>query len=81
MRFIVDANVVVSAALSKFPVPFRALELVLDHNTSLISDETFTELKATLYKPKFDKHFLLEDTRLGILSTILKCSAIIIPTV
>lgn len=81
MRCIVDANVIVSAALSKFSIPFRVLELVLDHHTSFISDETFEELKATLYKTKFDKYFLLEDTRPDILSTILKYSTIIIPTV
>lgn len=81
MRFVVDANVVVSASLSKFSVPLRALELVLDHHTSLISDKTFNELKVTLYKPKFDRYFLLEDTRPGILSTIVKYSTIIIPTV
>ena len=81
MRFIVDANVIVSASLSKFSVPFKALELVLDHHTPLLSEETFAELKVTLYKPKLEKYFLLEDTRPGILSTILKYSTIIIPTI
>jgi uncharacterized protein len=81
MRVVLDANVIVSASLSKFSVPFRALELVIDHHFPLISDKTFAELKTTLYKPKFDKYFLLEDTRPGIIATILKYSAIIIPTV
>ncbi len=81
MRFIVDANVIISASLSKFSTPFRTLELVLDRHTSLISDKTFTELKVTLYKPKFDKYFILEDTRPGILSNILKYSTIIIPSI
>lgn len=79
MRFIVDANVIISASLSKYSVPFRALEMVLDHHTLLISEETFIELKNTLYKSKFDKYFSPDDARPGVLNTILKYSSVIIP--
>ena len=79
MRIIVDANVVISAALSKFSVPFLALEQVLDSHTNLISEKTFEELKVTLYQPKFDKYFFSDDTRPDILETILQYSLVIIP--
>ena len=79
MRIIVDANVVISAALSKFSVPFLALALVLDSHTNLISEKTFEELKVTLYQPKFDKYFFSDDTRPEILETILQYSLVIIP--
>lgn len=49
MRIIVDANVVISAALSKFSVPFLALEQVLDRHTNLISEKTFEELKIIVW--------------------------------
>ncbi len=79
MRFVVDANVIISAALSKQSVPFRALEMVLDHHTPIISEQTFEELQTTLYKSKFDRYFAIEDTRPGILATILRYSFVVTP--
>ncbi len=79
MRVVVDANIVISAALSKFSVPFRALELILDSHTSLISEKTFEELRTAVYQPKFD--FSSVDTRPDILETILQYSLVVFPEI
>jgi predicted nucleic acid-binding protein len=71
MRCVFDANVIISASLSKYSVPFRAFEFVLDHHTLLLSKETFEELESTLFKTKFNKYFFPEDTRPGVLGTVL----------
>lgn len=81
MRIVLDTNVIISAALSKNSIPFRVFEEVIELHQSLISTITFDELRETLYKPKFDKYFLPEDTRPSILWTVLRYSSVIIPTI
>lgn len=81
MRIVLDTNVIISAALSKNSTSFLAFERVIDSHTSLISLSTFKELQATVYKPKFDKYFSLEDTRPGIIETVLRYSFVIIPAI
>ncbi len=79
MRVVLDTNVIISAALSKNSTTFRAFERAMDSHTPLISFATFEELQETLYKPKFDKYFSLEDTRPGIIETVLRFGSVIIP--
>jgi predicted nucleic acid-binding protein len=67
MRFVLDANVIINASLAKNSVAFKTFERVLDIHTPLISESTFSELRITLFKSKFDRYFFPEDTRPGIL--------------
>jgi len=70
MRVVLDANVVVSAALSKNSTTYRAFEKAVDINTLLISENTFDELMYVIYRPKFEKYFVPDDTRPDILLTV-----------
>ncbi len=81
MRVVLDANVVVSAALSKNSTTYRAFEKAVDINTLLISENTFDELMYVIYRPKFEKYFVPDDTRPDILLTVLKHGKLIVPSV
>ena len=81
MRVVVDTNVIISAAISKKSTSFLALELVIDFHKILISSPTFEELQGTLYQLKFERYFFPEDTRPGILETVLRYSSVVVPTV
>ena len=81
MRLVLDANVIVSAALTPNSTSFRVLEKALEGNTLLISENSFEELKTVLYKPKFERYFTPEDTRPNILKIVLKFGELIATTV
>ncbi len=81
MRIVLDANVIVSAALSKKSISYRAFEKTVEKNVLLISEDTFDELFDVLYRPKFRKYFIPEDTRPDILLTVLRFGVLITPAV
>lgn len=57
MRFVVDTNILVSAALFPSSIPAKALNIVLNSGKLLFSAETKNELLKVLNRPKFNKYF------------------------
>jgi uncharacterized protein len=57
-RFVLDANVLVSALLFSQGKPRQSLEKAQTTGVVLMSDSTFDELERVLSRPKFDKYVL-----------------------
>ena len=56
-RFVIDTNVLISAALSPSGVPRAVVDTIRDANGILLfSDETFGELEVRFRLPKFDRY-------------------------
>lgn len=69
MRIIIDTNVLVSAAILPHSLPYKALNLVIDDDLLLFSEETLTELVQVLDRPKFDAYITYEK-RAGFLEML-----------
>jgi len=59
-EWVIDTNVLISAALSARGMPARLVQLVLERGVLVFSGPTFEELKTRLYRPKFDRYISLE---------------------
>ena len=59
-EWVIDTNVLISAALSARGAPARLVQLLLERGTVVFSHPTFDELKTRLYRPKFDRYISLE---------------------
>ena len=59
-EWVIDTNVLISAALSARGAPARLVQLVLERSVLVFSQPTFDELKTRLYRPKFDRYISLE---------------------
>jgi putative PIN family toxin of toxin-antitoxin system len=59
-EWVIDTNVLISAALSARGAPARLVQLVLERDVLVFSQPTFDELKTRLYRPKFDRYISLE---------------------
>jgi uncharacterized protein len=55
-RFVLDANVLVSAVLSSQSKAHQAFDLAIDTGIILMSDPVFTEIAEVLLRPKFDRY-------------------------
>jgi putative PIN family toxin of toxin-antitoxin system len=62
-RFVIDTNVLISAALLGGSVPAQWLNHVLRHGRLVFSDTTFAELETRLWRPKFDRYVTTEDRK------------------
>ncbi|MFN2453132.1 MAG: putative toxin-antitoxin system toxin component, PIN family [Pyrinomonadaceae bacterium] len=71
MRFVLDTNVVVSAALLAHSIPRHVFDKALDDGEILISVPVLLELTAVLSRKKFAK-YLLEEERRRFLIALLK---------
>lgn len=60
-RYVLDANVVVSALLLNDSVPGRAFEHARRHGTILVSDASLAELRSGLGRSKFDRYLTRTD--------------------
>jgi len=60
LKFVIDSNIWISAALSPGGKPARLVELVLDCAIPVFSPETFHELETRIWKPKFDRYLSIE---------------------
>jgi uncharacterized protein len=58
-RFVLDANVLISASLFSQGKPRQALKKAQSTGVLLMSDSTFDELERVLSRPKFDKYLPL----------------------
>ena len=58
--WVLDTNVLISAALSRQGSPYALVQRVLAHARVVFCDATFEELRTRLYRPKFDRYISLE---------------------
>lgn len=61
--WVIDTNVLISAALSSQGVPARLVRFALSQRILVFSQPTFDELSTRLYRPKFDPFLTLEQRR------------------
>ena len=65
-NWVLDTNVLISAALSSKGAPHALVQHILSHGCLVFSTATFEELRSRLYRPKFDIYLSL-DMREGLL--------------
>lgn len=76
-KFVVDTNVLISAALSN-GVPFQVIEYLSKKNALVFSKETINELASRIMKPKFDKYVSIECRESYVNNLILSSEVVII---
>jgi uncharacterized protein len=76
LRFVLDANLIVSAVLFENSIPRRALDKARFNYTVVVSSFTITEITDVLTRKKFDRYVSLYD-RQNFLSDFLKSSELI----
>ena len=64
--WVLDTNVLISAALSSKGAPHALVQHVLNNGCLVFSTATFEELRSRIYRPKFDVYLSL-DMREGLL--------------
>ncbi len=67
LRFVLDTNVIISAALLPKSIVRQAFDRAVTEGTILLSDEILLEWERIIRKPKFNK-YILEDERIEFLS-------------
>ena len=78
-NFVVDTNLLVSAAIIKNTLPFRGIEKIIREGHSLVfSTETFHEIETGLQRPKFDRYDR-QDKREKFLSVCAEAGVFVIP--
>lgn len=75
-RYVLDANVVVSALLFKDSVPGRAFEHARRHGTILVSDASLSELRSVLGRAKFDRYLTRTDRDGFLLALMQECELV-----
>lgn len=70
-RFVLDTNLIVSAALLADSAPRQAFELALNRGELLLSDAMQIELSEVLMRSKFDR-YVAEEKRLRFLVSLLR---------
>jgi putative PIN family toxin of toxin-antitoxin system len=68
--FVLDTNVIVSAALFPDSVPRRAFEKAIDLGKPLLSAEFLEELHEVLNRKRFDR-YVSQESRKGFLATLV----------
>ncbi len=58
--WVLDTNVLISAALSSKGAPHALVQHILGQSCLVFSNATFEELRSRLYRPKFDVYLSLE---------------------
>lgn len=75
-RFVLDTNLIVSAALFKQSIARQAFEKAITTGEILLSDALQTELSEVFLRQKFDRYVSLE-TRLRFLSGFISLSTVV----
>ena len=70
-RFVLEANVRVSALLCKDSTPRKALDQARRHGTILLSAASLSELRAVLARPRFDR-YVTRGERDGFLAALAR---------
>ncbi len=76
LRFVLDTNTLVSAFLFKKSIVRRAYNRAQAIGNLLASDQTATELRDVLQRPKFDK-YLRREIRLAFASNVIRKAILI----
>ena len=63
-RYVIDTNVLISAAFSGHAPPGLVVRHVLATAQILFSEATFAELESRLWRPKFDRYLTMETRKL-----------------
>jgi putative PIN family toxin of toxin-antitoxin system len=71
--WVLDTNVLISAALSSTGIPALLLRRLLQGHRLVFCQATFDELRTRLYRPKFDRYLTLE-LREGLLHDFSACA-------
>jgi putative PIN family toxin of toxin-antitoxin system len=58
--WVLDTNVLISAALSSNGAPHALVQHILNNGCLVFSTTTFEELRSRIYRPKFDVYLSLE---------------------
>ena len=58
--WVLDTNVLISAALSSKGAPHALVQHILNNGCLVFSTATFEELRSRIYRPKFDVYLSLE---------------------
>lgn len=66
-RFILDANVIISALLSKKSPPRQALDKARKQGIVLMSQSIWSEISEVVARPKFDKYLSSQERQLFLL--------------
>lgn len=61
---VIDTNVWISAFLMKTGAPATVVRNVITHSRPVFSSQTFSELEARLWLPKFDRYLGMDDRKL-----------------
>ena len=77
VKYVVDTNVLISAALTK-GAPFRVVEHLIKNNVLIFSKETISELSSRITQSKFDKYVSAEDREAYVNNLILSADLVII---
>ena len=74
---VIDTNVFVSAFLKEDSLPRMVIDQIIDdpHSVILISEETITELKYSVFNDKFNK-YVSNKVRLAFLDSVLSKSSL-----
>lgn len=75
-RFVLDSNLIVSAALFPSSIAYRAYEKALADGLLLISTPIVNELEDVLSHKKFDRYLAL-NTRLEFLESLVKHATLV----
>ena len=67
-RFVLDANVIISALLFKKSLPRQALDKARKQGIVLMSRPIWSEINKVLARPKFDKYISLQERQLFLLA-------------
>ncbi len=78
-RFVLDTNVLVSAALFRQSKPAQVFSQILDVGNVLVSVEILEELRDVLNRKKFDRYISLKDKR-DFLAVLVRRSSLVEPT-
>ena len=62
--YVIDTNVLISAAFSAQTAPGRFVRRVLAQGRVLFSEATFAELETRIWRPKFDRYLSIENRKL-----------------
>src|SRR3546814_20357207 len=58
--FVLDTNVLISAALSAESAPAKVTLWVIAHARLIFAEPTFDEFRTRLWRPKFDRYLTIE---------------------
>lgn len=73
LDWVLDSNVLISAALSRQGSPHALVQHILAHGRLVFSPPTYEELRTRLYRPKFDRYIGL-DMRERVLRDLSACA-------